>query len=122
MSWEKPDETISRLLDKKLVDFDCEKKKMFGYPIYFINNNMFTGVHGKNLFMRFSIAEIGTLLKENGISPFEPRDGMIMKEYIVIDRSIIEDSKRFSDLLNRSYAYTLSLPPKVKKNRSKKNQ
>lgn len=115
MAWEKPDEEMRKLLDKVLVDFDCEKKKMFGYPVFFVNNNMFTGVHGRNLFMRFPKDEIPGMLEKDGITPFEPREGLIMREYIVVDRSIANNSKKFSDLLNKSYKYTISLPPKEKK-------
>jgi hypothetical protein len=41
MEWKKTPEELVRFLDEKMAGVKAERRKMFGYPCYFINNNMF---------------------------------------------------------------------------------
>lgn len=123
MTWRKTPEALIRFLEENLRDVDCRFRWMFGYPVYFINNNMFIGTHEDNLFLRLPEAERERVLSAyDETSPFEPRPGRIMKEYITIPDNIYGDHALFSDLLAKSVAYVSSLPPKVKKRRRKKGQ
>ena len=48
---------------EKMKDKTCDYKKMFGYPAYFFNGNMFVGIHGDKLFLRLSDADIASINK-----------------------------------------------------------
>lgn len=96
---------------------------MFGYPVYFVNNNMFTGTHQNNVFLRLSESNRKEILSENNeASPFEPVKGRIMKEYVVLPDSILKDSRGLRKWLNRSYDYLSSLPVKELKSKTKKRK
>ena len=123
MTWRKTPEALVHFLEENLRDVDCQFRQMFGYPVYFINNNMFIGTHEDNLFLRLPAAERERVLSTHDeAAPFEPLPGRIMKEYITIPDNVYGDHEVFSDLLARSVAYVSSLPPKVKKKRRKKGQ
>lgn len=113
MIWEKVSTELCELLEKALMSCDCQKKQMFGCPAYFVNNNMFTGVHQSNLFIRLPEAAQKELLASNPeATKFEPMPGRIMKEYVALPESIYNNSNELSKWLNRSYEYVLSLPLK----------
>ena len=49
---------------------------MFGYPAYFINGNMFAGIHGEKLFLRLSDADMADIMKNcKDVNAFEPMLG-----------------------------------------------
>ena len=111
---------MSEFLEDVLKPFDCEKRKMFGCPVYFVNNNMFAGVHGDTIMLRFSEDDRTELLETcDEAAPFEPMEGRIMKEYISLPESFSADRTSFNEWLNRSYRFVSSLPPKEKKKKKK---
>ncbi|UCC40839.1 MAG: TfoX/Sxy family protein [Candidatus Aminicenantes bacterium] len=119
--WKKTPVRLIELLDENISEFDCQKKMMFGYPVYFVNNNMFAGTHQENIFLRFSDKDKKKILSSNSeVSPFEPIKGRIMKEYVVLPGSILKNKKVFREWLIRSYSYVSTLPPKEKKKAKKK--
>jgi TfoX/Sxy family transcriptional regulator of competence genes len=116
MSWKKAPEELVAFLEEKVKHVDCQFKKMFGYPVYFINNNMFIGAHEDNLFLRLPAHERERVLSAHDeTAPFEPLPGRVMKEYITIPDTVYGDPEIFSDLLAKSVTYVSSLPPKVRK-------
>jgi len=123
LTWKKSPPELIELLDKMLISFDCQRRMMFGYPVYFVNNNMFTGTHQNNVFLRLSESNRKEILSENNeASPFEPVKGRIMKEYVVLPDSILKDSRGLRKWLNRSYDYLSSLPVKELKSKTKKRK
>jgi len=99
-----------------MLSFDCQKKFMFGSPTYFINNNMFVGIHQDTIILRLSEKDREEILSTNDeAAPFEPMEGRIMKEYIALPESIYGNMDEFRKWLNRSYKYTSSLKPKAAK-------
>lgn len=123
MSWKKTPSELVEFLDNNLSSFDCQRKMMFGYPVYFVNNNMFTGSHQENIFIRLSNGDREEILSKSwGARPFEPMKGRIMKEYVVVPDLILKDKKGFKEWLNRSYKYVSSLPPKIKKENKERKQ
>lgn len=109
-------------LESVLVMFPCDKKKMFGYDVYFVNNNMFAGLHGTHLFMRFSKEDLTNILEtEGGARPFEPRKDLVMHEYLSLPLSLLDNESSLIRLLGRSYAYVSTLPPKIPKARRSKS-
>jgi len=122
MKWEKAPEELVSFLSETMKDIDCQYKKMFGYPAYFINSNMFIGAHQRNLFIRLSEEDRKKIMSQyNEVSPFVPMVGHVMHEYVVIPETLYRDTERFAGILNMSIEYVSSLPPKGKgKSRKKK--
>jgi len=122
MEWKKPDEGLVELLSKEMEGMG-EKRKMFGYPVYFINGNMFIGVHGDNLFMRLSQedrVEISTSYPQ--VTPFTPREGTTMKEYVTLPEDVYNDLDVLREWRDRSFEYASNLPPKKKKQKKNKEK
>jgi TfoX/Sxy family transcriptional regulator of competence genes len=119
MKWQKPSEELMQFLEDRLKRVDCQSRKMFGCPAYFINNNMFIGAFKKDVFIRLSPEDKEKALKKhNKIKPFTPRPGITMKEYVTLPKSLYTQKRIFPDLLRKSINYTRSLP--AKKPRKKK--
>lgn len=115
MEWEKADQNLSAWLDGLLSGYDCRKKPMFGAPVYFVHDNMWTGVKGGKMFLRLPEADQRTIQSENDeIQPFEPRPNFFMREYVEIPPSVLSPEDFIRRWLDRSYAFVKSLPPKVK--------
>lgn len=117
MAWKKANRDLIDLLEKSLQDRKCDRRVMFGSPTFFVNNNMFAGVHEDTVIMRLSEADRNELISSNDeIGLFEPAKGRPMKEYAAVPESFCQDTVFFMKWLDRSYAYAASLPPKpVKK-------
>ena len=120
MKWQKP--------SQQLIDtFNCivpegtsiEKRKMFGYPCSFVNNNMFMGLYQEGLFLRLSEQDRERFLQLEKAQRFEPMPGRIMKEYVVVPSWMIKETTLLQDWVKRSLEYVSGLPPKVKKKKRK---
>jgi len=87
MDWKKaPAELVDFIMDK-MKDKNCDYKKMFGYPAYFFNGNMFVGVHGDKLFLRLSDSDAAEIMKGyKDVFAFEPMPGRAMKGYVVLPK------------------------------------
>jgi len=118
MKWRKaPDELIS-FLAETTKNIDCQPRKMFGYPAYFIDNNMFLCAFQESLIIRLSEDDRNRVLKQyRGVTVFEPMPGRVMKEYVAIPESIYRNKEVFGKILKMSVKYVSGLPPKVKKTR-----
>ena len=113
MVWKKVSPELREQLEKHMLSFDCQRKFMFGSPTYFINNNMFAGIHQDTIMLRLSQKDREEILANyDEVAPFEPIEGRIMREYVALPESIYNDTDTLHEFLNRSYQYTLSLPPK----------
>jgi TfoX/Sxy family transcriptional regulator of competence genes len=110
MKWKKASEELVEFLVQKMKNLNCDYRKMFGYPAYFINGNMFAGLFGDSLFLRFSKPEREEILKTNSEAKhFEPINGRTMKEYVVIPKSTYSSDRQFNIWLNRSVKYASEL-------------
>jgi TfoX/Sxy family transcriptional regulator of competence genes len=120
MKWSKaPNELIS-FLAEITKDINCQPKKMFGYPAYFINNNMFICAFQDSLIIRLSEKDKAKVLKQyKNVTEFEPISGRVMKEYVALPESLYRDKTAFPKILNMSVKYVSSLPPKLKDKKSK---
>jgi TfoX/Sxy family transcriptional regulator of competence genes len=114
--WKKSSPELATILEKALLRFTCDRKQMFGSPVYIINRNMFAGVHEDHIFIRLSEADREEILDEvPGAARLEPLKGHVMKEYIVLPKTVYDDEKAFDGWLRRSHAFAVSLPPKAGK-------
>ena len=119
MTWKKPSEELSQFLEEKIASFNVKKRRMFGCPAYFVNDNLLAGVFQDNIFMRLSEADrIEIHSRYDEAVPFEPVKGRIMKEYVVLPDTLYNNPEKFQEWLNRSYQFVSSLP--VKKSKQKK--
>jgi TfoX/Sxy family transcriptional regulator of competence genes len=122
MIWKKPNEELSKFLEEKIASFSVKKKKLFGCPAYFVNDNMLAGVFQEDIFIRLS--EPDRIEIRSGYDeavPFEPVEGRIMKEYVVLPDSLYNNPEKFQEWLDRSYQYVSLLPSKKAKKNKKKS-
>lgn len=116
MAWKPAPAELVELMDSALEPFLCLKKKMFGYPAYFVNGNMFTGLHEDRVILRLCPRDREAILVDGSKSiQFEPRPGRPMKEYVVLLQPIYQYPAVFKEWLDRSFNYASSLPPKEKR-------
>ncbi len=116
MESKKPPDELVEFLSEKMKPVKCEYRKLFGYPAYFINGNMFTGIHAETLFLRLSDSDIQKIKKENSdVTFFEVMKGRPMKGYVALPKSVYSQPKLFEEWLEKSIKYTSSLPEKHKK-------
>ena len=114
--WTKAPVELVEFITEKMKDKNCDYKKMFGYPTYFFNGNMFVGVHGDKLFLRLSDADMAEIMKDcKDVATFEPMPGRAMKGYVVLPKPVYSDDKLFGEWLDKSINYVSTLPPKKEK-------
>ena len=119
MQMPKPDPDIEAWADHTMTRYTCDKKKMFGSPVYFINGNMMAGVHGDGFFFRLSADDRSELMAAvDEVSVFEPMEGRVMKDYVMLAEPLL-GREGLAAWLGRSYEYVSSLPPKTPKKKSK---
>ena len=92
------------------------RRAMFGGVAAFANGNMFSGLHGNDLFLRLP-EEAREELTAAGGSPFEPMPGRPMGDYVVVPRAWRDEPARLEEWFGRSMDWALSLPPKQPKKR-----
>ena len=99
----------------KMKDTNCDYKKMFGYPAFFVNGNLFVGVHGDNLFLRLSEADVANIKNGvKGVTNFEPA-GRAMKGYVILPKALYSADSVFKEWLDKSIKYVSALPTKKRK-------
>ncbi|MHB1004211.1 MAG: TfoX/Sxy family protein [Chloroflexota bacterium] len=114
MKWRKVSAVLSDLLAEAVVPFPSVKKIMFGSPAYFVNENMFAGVHQETIMIRLSEADRQELKSAyDEASPFEPMPGRPMREYMAVPATLYDDAKAFAVWLERAHSYAAALPPKA---------
>jgi len=108
-------EWIKELFASVINNFpEAEPRKMFGYPCAFVKGNMMCGVFADRMMVRLSETERAKFLTLPGAKQFEPMTGRPMKEYVEVPEDILKSAK-LKGWLKKSYEFTNSLPPKVKK-------
>ncbi len=120
MAWEKvPEENKDLLANVTAVIPEADKRMMFGCPVYFLNGNMFVGAHQTDIFLRLPPADREELFSNAEAYSFSPKPGMVMKEYVVLPKTIYESELEFTKWLQRSKDYVINLPNERKKEESK---
>ncbi len=98
--------------------YPTEKKKMFGHEVHFLNTHMFSGANEMGIFVHIGKEAKETALEtETGVAPFQPMEGMTMKEYLLLQEPVYSNPDTLKKWLDLSSKYLLSLPPKEKKKR-----
>ena len=110
------------LFEKAMKDFPmATTRKMFGYPAAFVNGNMFTGLFQDEMFLRLSDEDRAAIRKEYGTPLFEPMPGRPMPGYVLVPKYVRNSPKLLRSWLTKGMEYTKSLPPKAKRQRTKKD-
>ena len=119
--WIKPSQELLDKIEDLAGPFNCDRRIMFGYPVFFIRGNMFTGVFANDVFIRLPQNET-ELIKEfsDKIICLEPVKGRVMKEYIVIPEEFLNDAKFIKKWFKISNLYVQSLPEKKRTAKKKK--
>ena len=120
MPWKKANPELISILEKQMLGCQCDRRMMFGAPTYFINGNMFAGVHEDNIIIRLSEGdrkEIFTQYKD--AKPFTPMGTHVMKEYAAVGEDFVRNEGVLKHWLDRAYKYAASLSPKISKSRRK---
>jgi TfoX/Sxy family transcriptional regulator of competence genes len=113
MKFRKAPQELVDFLMEKMKGKNCDYKKMFGYPTFFINGNMFAGLFADQIFLRLSEMDQAEISKQYpAVTILEPMTGRPMKNYMVLPKSLYTDSKVFDEWLGKSMKYTSGLPEK----------
>ena len=119
MAWTKAPQSLIDLFDESIPDDPrVERRKMFGYPCFFVGGNMCAGVHQSSMFARLSPADRAAL--PGGGAAFEPMPGRPMAGYTLIPDDVLADEAELASLLAKAVAFTATLPAKEKKPKAAK--
>lgn len=114
-------EVLVELFSDVIQDLrEAETRKMFGYPCAFVRGQMLCGIFQDRLMLRLSDSDRAKFLKLPGARPFEPMPGRVMKEYVEVPPEVMNSEAELKKWLKHGLAYAQTLPPKVKKPKSKK--
>ena len=120
MPWQKANPALIEALEKVVIEYPCDRRFMFGSPTFFVNNNMFAGVHQDTVILRLSEPDRTALYKAHSeAGPFTPMPNRPMKEYAALPESLVKNTAAFNALVKRSYDYALSMPAKEPKRKKK---
>jgi hypothetical protein len=116
MTWTKAPQALIELFTESLPDdASIQRRRMFGYPVAFVNGNMFAGLFGDSVFARMPPERWDALEREHGANAFEPRPGRISRRYLGLPDAIVADEGALADALAAAFVFTAGLPAKVKK-------
>jgi len=93
----------------------AEPRKMFGYSCVFAKGNMFAGLHEAGMVLRLPDEQRAEFLRLKGAAQFEPMPGRVMREYVVVQRVLLNAPEKLRAWVEKSLAYVSSLPAKPKK-------
>ena len=120
MPWQKANPELIENLEKVVIKYPCDRRFMFGSPTFFVNGNMFAGVHQDTVILRLSETDRKALYAGYPeAAPFNPMPGRPMKEYATLPEKLVGNTKVFEDLIRRSYQYASSIAAKEPKRKKK---
>ncbi len=107
-----PPELIARF-DRLAAKLDhVERRKMFGYPAFFVGGNLVSGLYEDSWMVRLPDDALAELLAIPGAAPFGPMPGRPMKGYGALPSSVVEDDSALEGWVERAIAFGATLPPK----------
>jgi TfoX/Sxy family transcriptional regulator of competence genes len=115
--WKKASEEMKALIEAAMAGVDCVKRPMFGYPAFFINGNMFSGLFRDFFFLRLPEDQKASLERLYGELPaLAPMPGRPMKDYVVLPEKLVRDGKRLGAVITAAAEWAGTLPAKKPKN------
>jgi hypothetical protein len=123
MKWQKASDERKALIDTAMQGVEADKRQMFGYPCWFINGNMFSGLFQDSVFARLSPELIASLGPRYGeLRQLEPMPGRPMKGYTVLPEALVSDGGKLTEVLRDAARAARALPPKAAKPAKKQAQ
>ncbi|HYU34302.1 MAG TPA: TfoX/Sxy family protein [Thermoanaerobaculia bacterium] len=121
MAWRKSPEWLVEAFGEIVPEEDprVERRKMFGYPCAFANDNMFIGLHQENMLIRLPEGDRERFLEQYDSEIFQPFPGRVMREYVVVPHDLVRDPKALEPWIRRSLEYAASIPSKKKGTKKK---
>jgi hypothetical protein len=114
--WKPAPAPLIAAFDAAITGFaGIERKKMFGYPAAFVNGRLFTGLFQESMIIKLPETLRQELLALRGAAPFEPVPGRVMREFVVVPRTLVAAPATLRPWLRWSYTYVKSLAPKTSK-------
>ncbi len=103
-------------LEKKIdrftgLNWQFEKKKMFGGVGYLLNGNMAFGIHKQSLIIRTTPGRAADLIKTGAADVFDIT-GRPMKGWLLFSPDNLKSETQLTDLLDLGLDFVKSLPPK----------
>jgi TfoX/Sxy family transcriptional regulator of competence genes len=115
MGFKKPTIGLAEYHASLTRGYACAPKKMFGCQVFFVNNNMWTGVYEDGVMLRLPQEKLKQIMDENDeAGPFTPL-GRTMKEYAYITEPLLNDREFMQKWLEISYEYVSAMEPKAEK-------
>ncbi len=115
MPAQKKSEADREALYDKLIATNPEiERKGDANPYTAINGNMFTLLHESHLAIRLPEEEREKFLKKYKTKLYEAY-GAVMREYVAVPDSLLENTKELKKYLDLSYEYAKTLKPKATK-------
>jgi len=99
------------LYDKLIATNPKIERKGDANPYTSLNGNMFTLLHQSRLAIRLPDDEREKFLKKYKTTLFEAY-GTVMKEYVAVPESLVENTQELKKYLDLSYEYAKTLKPK----------
>ncbi len=120
--WQKSSSELVEAFDRILANVNgAERRQMFGYPTGYVNDIWFVGCYeGNQMVLRLPEQDRQEFLALDGAKQFEPMPGRPMREFVVVPWWLIEDEAQMDRWLERSIAYSSTVPKAEKKPRRKK--
>jgi TfoX/Sxy family transcriptional regulator of competence genes len=120
MSSNVPDEQVVAALVDVLADVPgVSERKMFGCPCFFIDGNMFAGVHRDMLFLKLPNEDRDELLSMFGARVWNTGKG-VMRQYACPPPAMLDDPATLREWVVRAREFAGTLPKKSRKGSSTK--
>jgi len=121
VNWKKSSPELVARFESAVPDAPgVEARQMFGYPVAFVNGNMFMGLHQEDMFLRLGDPDRAKAMQLDGSRAFSPLPGREMKDYMVIAASVVARPGELRKWVARALAHSSALPPKVKPSKPSK--
>jgi TfoX/Sxy family transcriptional regulator of competence genes len=93
------------------LNWNFEKKKMFGGVGYMLNGNMAFGIHKQSLIVRTTAALAEEMIKTGAAHAFDIT-GRPMKGWLMITPENLKTEKQLAELLELGFAFAKTLQKK----------
>jgi TfoX/Sxy family transcriptional regulator of competence genes len=115
LAWTKSPQSLIDLFDESVPSGSgITRRKMFGYPAAFANDNLFIGLHQNDFIMRLSKQDRARFTAEFGDRTFEPMKGRPMREYVRLPEELLGDARNRASWIKRSLRYAETIAPRTK--------
>ena len=120
--WKKSSRELQERFDAALPEHPAvARRKMFGYPCAFVNDNFFSGLFEESVVVRLPGGMHEEFAETRDAAVFNPMPrGKGMTDWWLLPVAVSESDKGLTKFLAAAFAEVVRLPPKVKKPAAKK--